>query len=100
MSSTDVPWRSCPWLLERTNIRSLDPPLFCWELAHLGQRDCEAAYVSSVKEEMVVYLRCVWDPTTRKCSADADRSCNTRPLTQASRPAASMPAMPSSSTNA
>ena len=35
--AADLPWRSCPWLLERTNIRAFDPPMWCYELAKMGR---------------------------------------------------------------
>ena len=69
----DVPWRSCPWLLERTNVRALDPPLWCYDLGELGQRDCEAAYVTNVLKDETTYQRCMWNPNTRACSSDREK---------------------------
>ena len=70
-----VPWQTCPWLLERTNIRSFDPPMWCFDLANLGQRDCEAAYVTNINaDSMTTYQRCIWDGSKKSCSADRE-SC-------------------------
>ena len=66
-----LPWRSCPWVLERTNVRSFDPPLWCFSLAKLGKSDCEAAYV--ISDTTKQYHRCIWSPAS--ASKDEAPSC-------------------------
>ena len=56
-----LPWRSCPWVLERTNVRTLNPPLWCYSLAGLGKGDCDAAYIVTNEGK---YHRCVWQAAT------------------------------------
>ena len=68
-----IPWQSCPWLLQdRVDLRSLNPPQWCYNLNEVGPDDCARGYIGP-DVASYNYRRCLF--LDGKCTMGENIEC-------------------------